>query len=416
MNPELTTRITRLVRWLAERADPSSVRSIRSDTDDGVSRPIGPQRPPVTSSESQAAGLVRHARTILADQAGEELDQQHRSGTGGVLVNVTVYVHQRLRASMPGRGATLDDAVRDAAARAAADVRFGPPLSADDLTDARVELWIQTGNEVIDRVDDIGVVVDLGLHGITMIRDGASAYYEPSLALTRDLARHDLLLDALTMEARLPPGAWRDPRTTLQRTWWEHYCEVPADPDRVLHLRRLRPAALEELTPAGLRARVRLAADRLLAVQSADGYYLYRFHPFKNQEESGPGNLVRQAGCAYALARAADAAEDSERRSLLAASAGRVLDALLGRIVVEGGTVFIEDLPKAGKPVRGKLGTIALTLAAVQSPSLAGRYETERTRLVEAILACQRADGSFRCTAGQHLRGRRWQEPGLLPR
>ena len=105
---------------------------------------------------------------------------------------------------------------------------------------------IQTPREVIDSADDIAVHVDLGLHGIA-ICDGHSAYYKPSVALTSGVARHDLLLDKLTKKAWLLPGAWRDPCTTLQRTSWEHYCEVPADPGQVLHLRRLRPASLEAL-------------------------------------------------------------------------------------------------------------------------------------------------------------------------
>jgi AMMECR1 domain-containing protein len=350
-----------------------------------------------TISDRRAAGLVRLARSTLADVAGQEAGQPDRSGPGQVLVNVTVYVRQRLQACMSGSGEALEDAVRDAAACAAADVRSGRPLAADDLPDARVELWIQTASEVIDRADDIAMHIDLGLDGIAIRVDGRSAHYAPSVALTSGIARHDLLFDKLTKEAGLSPGAWRDPRITLHRTSWKHYCELPADPGQVLHLRRLRPASLEALTTAELRARARLAADRLVAVQSAEGYYLYTFHPFNGREKPGPGNFVRQAGCAYAMARAADSAESPERRRLLASSACRVIDVLLSRVVTEAGTVFIADLPKAGQPVWGKLGTIALTLAAIQSPSLTSRYQTERPRLVEAILAFQRPDGSFRC-------------------
>jgi hypothetical protein len=388
----LTGDLSHAERWRTRPKPPSSDRGATPSQDVDATREAAP---PI--SDSEAAGLLRLARSTLAHVAGTDVDPHRRTESSQVLVNITVHVLQCLRVSVSGSGGSLEDAVRDAALRAAADVRFGRDLAPDDLSDAWVELWIQTGSELIERADDIDVHVDLGLHGIAIHSDGASAKCNPSVALTSGLVRNDLLFDKLTKRARLPPGAWRDPRTTLQRTFWEHYCEVPADPDRVLHLRRLRPATLEELTPAALRARARLTADRLMAVQSTEGYYLYSFHPFKNREEPGPGNLVRQAGCAYALARAADMAEGAERRSLLTASARRAIDALLSRIVEEGDTLFIEDLPKFGKPVRGKLGTLALTLAAVQSPSLASSYQTERPRLLEAILAYQRPDGSFEC-------------------
>jgi AMMECR1 domain-containing protein len=350
----------------------------------------------VTISGSRAADLVRLARSALADFVGEPSADQRPSGQGEVLVNVTVYVRQRLRASMSGRGGTIGDAVRDAAARAAADARFGHPLSSGDLPDARVELWVQTGREVIDSAD-VARDVDLGFHGVEISGDGCFAYYKPSVALTSGLTRHEWMLDKLTRKARMEPGAWRDPRTTLRRTTWEHYCEIPANPDRVLCLRRLRPAARGELTPAALRAAADLAADRLMRVQTAEGYYLYKFHPFTNRETLGPGNLVRQAGCAYALAQMADSAEDQQRRAALVSSASKAIDALLSRIVEVAGSLFITDLPKEGAPVRGKLGTLALTLAAIQSPSLAGRYQPERQRLAETVMSWQRPDGSFRC-------------------
>jgi len=350
----------------------------------------------VTISDRRAAGLVRLARSTLADVARGEAGEQRSRAPGDALVNITVYGRGRLLASMSGRGATLNDAVLEAAARAAADARCGRRLAAADLPDARVELWVQTASEVIDSAV-LARDVDLGFHGVQVSGGGRSAYYKPSVALTSGLTRHDRLLDKLTKKARLPPGAWRDPRVTLRRTTWEHYCEVPANPGRVLHLRRLRPAALDELTPAALRERAHLAADRLMRVQSSEGYYLYKFHPFTDGETLGPGNLVRQAGCAYALAKAADAAADQQRRSALGSSASTAIDALLSRTAVEAGTLFIADPPRAGAPIRGKLGTLALTLAALQSPSLAIRYEPDRHRLAKAVLSWQRHDGSFRC-------------------
>lgn len=134
-----------------------------------------------------------------------------------------------------------------------------------------------------------------------------------------------------------------------------------------------------------------------MASQQGDGYFLYDFHPLTGAETPGPGNLVRQAGCAYALGRAADQAVGQKRREDLAASARRTIDTLLSRFIIRSGTSFIAELPEAGTPVYGKLGSIALALSATQSASLANLYQAERRRLVSAILHMQRAGGSFRC-------------------
>lgn len=349
----------------------------------------------MTITDADAAGLVRLARSVLADQAAALLTGDVARGHGEALANVTVHV-RRLRACMSGRGATLGDAVRRAAVRAAADTRYGPRLSPADLRDARLELWIQTSSHVVG-ADHVTKDVDLGRDGVEISCEGRFAYYTPAVALTHNMSRHEHLLDRLAKKAGLATGAWRDPGATLRRTTWEHYSEVPGDPGRVQRLRRLRPAELGAGTPAALRAHADLAADRLMRVQQGDGYYLYKFHPFTNRQTPGPGNLVRQAGCAYAMARAADSAAEPGRRDDLAASASRVVDALLSRAVLAAGSLFIADLPATGAPVRGKLGTLALTLAAVQCPSLSGRYQSERRRLVEAIMSWQRPDGSFRC-------------------
>jgi AMMECR1 domain-containing protein len=351
----------------------------------------------VIISDSRAASLICLARSTLAELVGGPEDERHPRGSGDVLVNVTVHVHQRLRASMSARGATLEQAVRGAAARAVTDVRFGSALQPGDLPNARLELWIRTASDVIRRAD-VTRNLDLGLHGIEILGGGSHfAYYKPSVALVSGLTRHERILDKLTKKARLPPGAWRSPPITLRRTTWEHFCEVPADPSRVLHLRRLRPVNPGELTPTTMQARVALAADRLMRVQSSEGHYLYKFHPFTRNQILGPGNLVRQAGCAWALTRAADATAESSRRAELASSASRAIDALLGRVVAETESLFIAEPSTESSPVRGKLGTLALTLAALQSPSLAVRHEGERKRLAKAVLSWQRPDGSFRC-------------------
>jgi hypothetical protein len=155
------------------------------------------------------------------------------------------------------------------------------------------------------------------------------------------------------------------------------------------------PASLSATTAESVRDSAQLAAGRLVTVQQDDGYYLYKFHPLTGIQALGPGNLVRQAGCAYAVARAADRTADVRVRTALAASASAAVDALLRRAVVDGENWLITEA--AGGPVWGKLGTMALTLAAVQNASLASRFAACRLPLTKAILSWQRSDGSFRC-------------------
>jgi len=153
----------------------------------------------------------------------------------------------------------------------------------------------------------------------------------------------------------------------------------------------------EEPAVTTVRKRVILAINRLLTVQASDGYFLYKYHLIKGLVKAGPGNLVRQAGCAYVLGRAAEMTGNPEQRNRLCKSASMTVDALLDRAVVDAGNFFIADLPKQGLPVRGKLGTLALMLAALQSKSLATFYSAEKSRLIHEILSWQRPDGSFRC-------------------
>lgn len=407
----LTADVARAEPWMT-RGRPCSV-GVRA-----AIRPAGAgnARPPQPVGTERAAELLRLARSTLSGArsqlangvSGGEPAHVSDGVSGGepaagsehgpAVVRLTAHAKPGAFRSAFGAGATLEDAVRTASLRLAAS---RGPRASNGPVDARLAVWIRTKAEAIVGHEDIGLCVDLGLDGIEL---GASepnarqsgAAHHPLEALTNGVERHDLLLDELTTTAGLVPGAWRDGATPLSRTEWDHYCEGATDSDAV-RLRRLREAVLEPLTAATVAERVDLAADRLMAVQSADGYFLYSCHPFSDRDRPGPGNLVRQAGCGFAMARASGAARSPERRALLAASARRVIELLLARVAVRDKTVFIEDLPNGAAPARGLLGTLALTLAAVQSSGLTDFYVRERGLLVQAVLDSQRPDGSFRC-------------------
>ncbi|HEY2327342.1 MAG TPA: hypothetical protein VGH52_07660 [Gaiellaceae bacterium] len=126
------------------------------------------------------------------------------------------------------------------------------------------------------------------------------------------------------------------------------------------------------------RERAELSANRLERVQLEDGRFLYSVHPDRGIERRD--NLVRQAGCAYALAFAS-------RREAAARTLRFLSDNARTSV---SGDLFV---PEPGR-TRGKLGVVALA-------ALAGLSEMEPT-----LRQAQRPDGSFRC----------WLGDGPLPR
>jgi hypothetical protein len=138
--------------------------------------------------------------------------------------------------------------------------------------------------------------------------------------------------------------------------------------------------------------RAELAANRLLRVQLADGRFLYSVHPARETEQAD--NLVRQAGCAYALALASR--HDVSSATDYAEAAARTLRFMSKEARISAnGDLFVPD----PKRERGKLGVIALIALALNScdgTEFAGLAEQAETTLRRA----QRADGSFRCWLG----------------
>src|SRR5262245_17178878 len=99
---------------------------------------------------------------------------------------LTIFVDGLVRGSMPGRGRTRLDQVRDAVRRAALDTRNTGPLTAAELGRAALEIWMQIGASSLPpdtRMDPRALL--LGIDGVELECDSATAYYKPSVALTR---------------------------------------------------------------------------------------------------------------------------------------------------------------------------------------------------------------------------------------
>jgi hypothetical protein len=318
-------------------------------------------------------------------------------GSVDTTVNITVYLGHRLLGSQSGSGLTLDDAVRDASARAAFDRRFPADTREDELLKAaRLDLWIRTARQRLTGNDQIALL-DLGLDGVELRAGANSAYYKPSVPLTSAVTDSARLLDKLAKKAGLAPGAWRSPSAEIWGTRWDHWVDLPTTAPRVQRLRRLRPTTEPVVDRGAITAALMAAQDRLLAVQDSAGLYMYRYHPFRNRVPPGPAHLVRQAGCASAIAWSAAQAEmGSERRKQLALSTQSAIGWLMARISVSGnGEVVFEDPNAANLKRRGPLGSIALTALALERGAEAAP-EIQQT-LMATLRRRQNPDGSFRC-------------------
>ena len=211
------------------------------------------------------------------------------------------------------------------------------------------------------------------------------------------MTSQERLLQKLAKKAGLSPDTWCEEGTVIRRTKWVHLVENSQHEPSYLQLRRLRPVEQPQVNRENVERAAKYALDRLLAVQDPAGFYLYKYHPFKERSASGPSSLVRQAGCAYAMAWGAEYEHDETHAQILALSAIRAVSYLLSfTMLMPSGGMYLHE-PGKESASRGKLGTIALTLLALQRGPLSKHYQKQRHELVTAILGLQEANGAFRC-------------------
>jgi AMMECR1 len=344
-------------------------------------------------SPAQAAACLEFARFGLRNALGAPAQVLFKGAPelSFEKVNLTIRTYGKVRASVSGYGTRLDQAIDDACKRAVLDNRFGNRLTLEELRDSNLELWIQHDSVIISSPAEIRI----GLDGVELRVGSRWAYYKPSVALTSAIVTQHKLLTRLAKKARLDTREWKSPQAKILRTTWNHYAEVPKPKPRSIHLRRLRPVTSRPLCDVEVRRAALLAADRLVAVQSSEGFYRFTNHPFKRIMITSPVNYVRQAGCAFAISRIAETFSDTDPERRLFKSATRAAEFLLGSFIeLDGGGMFLVE----PKTQRGWLGTSALTLAALQRGQLASRFQDERCKLITGILSLQRGDGSFYCS------------------
>lgn len=104
---------------------------------------------------------------------------------------------------------TLLDTVREMARAAALDDPRFPPVRKEELKDLHIDISVLSPLEPSDARH-----VEVGIHGVCVQRGFRRGVLLPQVAVEEGWDA-DSFLDHTCMKAGLPPGAWRDPETTI---------------------------------------------------------------------------------------------------------------------------------------------------------------------------------------------------------
>jgi AMMECR1 domain-containing protein len=341
-------------------------------------------------------------RRALAGEFGIETGDaiEDPGGWSAGFINVTLRAQGRLLGSMGSHGASLVDAARSAVVRASRDKRFGIPPISVDFGMLTIEVWIEIGR--VDFSGDCSTWEEQfrpGREGVRISQGTLSAYYKPSVAITSRLSTLDALLSKLSRKAKLEQTAWQSPGARVERTQWIHAVETASG---VTQLEGLRPRSSGLPSRDGTVYAATLAVRRLLAIQQSDGMLRYCYSPFDDKWIE-KNNYVRQAGCAYALARLAKFVPALGEESAINEAAGRLLNALLLRTGRYGSGNLLYVTEPDSMLHGGKLGSTALTALATQytADNTQARASAE---FIRTIVSLQQPDGSFECGIGREVR------------
>jgi AMMECR1 domain-containing protein len=351
-----------------------------------------------TYSLEQIGYLIRVARRELALSFGKPLSElgPDPGGWDPGFVNISLRCRGLLCGSMGAGAADLPEATRAALRRAALDERFNRVVLSADVDSTVIELWIETESHVLQGDPDfVCENIRLGRDGVKIQLGENKAYYKASVAITKSVSTPQQLLQNLCRKAGLMDSAWRDnPQARIERTSWIHAMESREENSGVVLLEGLRRVNRRKASPDEIRTAARLSAARMLAIQKSDGSLGYLYDPFRDEWDKGE-NRVRAAGCAYALARAAQHIPCLGLPGL-SGGADRALRFLMARthMTLSENSKFVSETD-SGEPW-GKLGATALTALGAEYAAGDGWREESR-QLVNTMLGLQNPDGSFRC-------------------
>jgi hypothetical protein len=317
-------------------------------------------------------------------------------------VNITIRCKGRLRASKDGRGATLMDALKNGMQRAVLDTRFGGPLLREEVTTARIEVFLQHSSTTLS---PNAVLSDPALcEGAFGLECNAleGVYFKPTVAVTQGIRNSNSLLRRLLIKAGKTPGESDIRRLELKKTRWTHLVEGDHIEEYFVFSRNRQKCDLI-FDEHRLSESLWMAAAQSLRSQLSDGLFCYRYDAGRDLVLPGSANMVRMAGCAYGLSRLASsriAPPNSDKSGLspqqVVSGADKCVQMLLGkcRTLANGLGVYVLERNRG----KGLLGCAALLTLALQESRLREQYTGVRQRIVSGMLSLQQSDGSFACT------------------
>jgi hypothetical protein len=308
-------------------------------------------------------------------------------------------------------GSTLADAVASAAA---AIVAKG--VSAEV---GRLELDVPTSLEGVIVDDDMAVpLASIGLEGVLVTRDdGKTGFVLPGEVVERGMFHsnkldHAAIATLLAARAGVPTADLGTMRAYRFRA--DVHVESPGHDGSLAVVRGVvqRPP---EVTPEALLAAVRRGADYLARIMSAQGRYLYMYHPADERDDSSYGWL-RHSGTTYALFEAYE--EFGTPSYLEKGELGlRYLATRLSQDRASQGRYVLDTDDEEQQKVGG--AGLALLAFAKRAAVTGKRDDLETMRaLARFILKQQYPDGHFRCNAdveqetGKKLKAELWYYPG----
>ena len=303
-------------------------------------------------------------------------------------VNVTLRTRGRLRGSMSAAGENLGAQIQGAVIRAACDKRFKSRLAQAELDHVDLEIWLQTGSERISAENAAaGGFLELGVDGAEVRLGSKSAYYKPSVAITRGRYTTEAFMSSLCKKAGLAKETWKDPRCIVLRTRWISVSDGPGGSVSP-HI----PGEVE-IRRADVARWLQESAAYLTNSIQASGDFTYIYDPINDREIIEPPSSVRLAGCLFALSRFYDSAYADSANIGFENAIHRVAATQVERTIewVDARRIMPEPKPNAAP----KLGSTALLALALGCERLSQEFRSYYESLVGSVISAQTPSGRF---------------------
>lgn len=318
-------------------------------------------------------------------------------------VNVTIRTHGRLRGSMSTEGDSLGAQIQGAVKSASRDKRFQSRLSSIELDNADIEVWLQIGSERVS-TDEIegGHFLELGVDGVEIHLQGKSAYYKPSVAITRGKHTIEALMSALCRKADIAQDAWKNPGAVVYRTKWLSLSSVSAG------IAFTHAPSRSNMEKPDIRRWLRDSVFYLINSQQSSGDFTYIYDPIKDIEVIKPPNRVRSAGCLYSLSCFYDSPYSDPAETAFVDTLYALADAQVRRTIEWGGYGRVMPEPKAS--LLPKMGSTALLALALGGDRLSRQFGAAYESLFQSVLLAQTPSGRFLTHFGSDVENERSSE------